>query len=161
MVLPLQILCVYGICFSITTFAGIIFNSTGHPEYSFKFSLVTLAGAVLAVLSGLKYNLVGITLTLSIYAIIINILGHLVVRHLIRMNFISYLQSMIPAAISSIVMSSGLLLLIRLQKSLFPVSEVWFLLLMVSSGAVIYILALFSVGRQTLREMIDIARKMF
>ena len=161
MVLPLQILCVYGICFSITTFVGIVFNSTGHPEYSFKFSLVTLAGAVLAVLSGLKYNLVGITLALSIYAIIMNILGHLVVRHLIRMNFISYLQSMIPAAISSIVMSSGLLLLIRLQKSLFPVSEVWFLLLMVSSGAVIYVVALFSISRQTLAEVIDVVHKMF
>jgi O-antigen/teichoic acid export membrane protein len=160
MVLPLQIMCIYGTTFSITTFVGIVFISTGHPEYSFKLSIITFFGAIAAILCGIKFGLSGVTIALSTYAVIINIIGNLWVKHLIKMDFFIYLSSMFPAVISSAMMLLAILLFFRLQRiiSFFP--EVLFLVLTIIFGAFIYVLSLFLVSRKTFREMMHIAQKM-
>lgn len=161
MVLPLRILCIYGICFSITTFIGIVFDSTGHPEYSFRFSLVTLVGTVLAILFGIRYGLAGVAIGLSIYAVIINILGHLVVRHIIKIDLVRYIMSMLPAMFSSGIMFIVLFLIMHLQRNLFMLTDVWFLIIMAIVGAVIYASTLFLISKKTFMEILEILCKMF
>ncbi len=161
MVVPLQILCVYGIGYSITTFVGIIFNSTGHPEYSFRFSLITLAGVVAAVLAGLPYGLEGIAVSLSVYSIIVNILGNVIVGRLIKMPFLCYVNEMKLAVTGTLFMAAGLFALTKFKDSSLLIADIWFLSLMIMCGTAIYVTALFFANRDTFIEMKSIVKNMF
>lgn len=161
MVLPLQILCVYGISFSLTTFIGLIFDSTGHPEYSFRFGLYSLIGTVFAVLVGLKFGLRGIAVALSIYSIIMNLLGHAMVKQLIKASFREYFKSLVSAAVCSLAMAMGLIVLTLIQKNLLYLPDFWFMTLMIFTGIVLYIASLFFLARDSFYGFMELTRKMF
>jgi O-antigen/teichoic acid export membrane protein len=160
MVLPLRILCVYGICFSLTTFIGTVFEAVGHPDYSFKYCLVSLTGVTIAVLAGLKYGLTGVTLALAIYAILMNLVGQVMVKKVIHLGLRNYYQALIPAAGASVVMAAGLLFLLWLQARVLTLPNLWFVVQSVLAGAVFYSLGLYVVSRQTFREMLEVGRKL-
>ena len=152
-VLPLQILCIYGICFSITTFAGTIFNSTGHPEYSFKLSIVSLAGTIIAIISGVRYGLVGISVGLTIYAVFINIVANVIIGKLIKMKLIDYIRSIMPAMMASVTMVAVLSILIWGRSSMYGLSDMWFLVLMIITGVVSYFVVLCFISRESIDEL--------
>lgn len=161
MIVPMQILCIYGLCFSVTTFAGVVFNSTGHPQYSFRLSILTLFGTAVAVLYGFNYGLIGIAAALSVYAITINLIGNLMVGNIVEMNMFSYYKAMIPAITSSGIMLLWLVVIVNLQRYLFGASEILFLIFAVLTGAIIYTAAFYFISYKTFKEMTDIFYKMF
>ena len=97
MILPLQILCIGGMFSSITTFIGVIFWSTGRADYAFKCALIALAGMALILLYAVKYDVQGIAIGVSIYSIIINIVGEKMVESIIKSKFSDYLRALLPA----------------------------------------------------------------
>lgn len=160
MILPLRILCVYGICFSLTTFTGTAFEAVGRPDYSFKYCLVSLAGVIIAVLSGLKYGLTGIALALAIYAMVMNLIGHIMVKKIIHLKLSSYYQALIPAAGASVIMAVGILILLWIQAHILSLPNLWFVVQSILAGGVFYTLGLFVVSRQTFSEMVALGRKL-
>lgn len=158
MVMPLRILCFYGICFSLTTFVGVVYESTGHPDYSWKFCIMNLIGTGTAILLGFKHGLTGIAVALSIYAAIINILGHLLVKRIIKMRMSDYLRSMVPALVASIIMAMGIGLLLWAQVKWLKLDGLGITLAGILSGITIYSLSLFMFSRQTFAEIMDIGR---
>lgn len=161
MIVPMQILCIYGACFSVTTFVGVIFLSTGHPEYSFRFGIVTFLGTVVVILCGLNYGLIGVAVALSVYAIFTNVIGNLMVGHIIKIDMFSCYKAMIPAIISSSIMLLWLILIVNLQRYLFPASEILFLMFAVLTGAIIYTAVFYFISQHIFKEMLDIFYKMF
>ncbi len=154
--LPLRILCIYGICFSITTFIGVIFDSTGNPGISFKFCAINLFGTAVSILIGFKYSLIGIIAALSLYSVIINIVGNLFVGYVIKMRLLEYLRSLMPAFAASIVMSCAIVLSFWVRNHVFMLPDVWFLCVTILISVFIYSLSLFFLSRQTFQEMKEI-----
>lgn len=161
MIVPMQILCIYGVCFSVTTFVGVIFHSTGHPEYSFRLSIVTFFGTIAAILCGLNYGLIGVAVTLSVYAISINLIGNLMVGHIVKMDVLSCYKAVIPAITSSSTMLLWLILIVNLQRYLFGAFEILFLIFAVLTGAIIYTVVFYFISQHIFKEMVDIFYKMF
>jgi O-antigen/teichoic acid export membrane protein len=160
MIVPLRILCVYGMFFSLTTFIGTAFEAVGRPDYSFKYCLLSLAGVVIAVLSGLKYGLTGIAAALSVYAMVMNLIGHIMVKRIIHLGLRSYYQALIPAAGASVIMAAGILGLLWIQVHILTLPNLWFTVQSVLAGAVFYTLGLNAVSRQTFREMLELGQKL-
>ncbi len=160
LVLPLRILCVYGICFALTTFIGTVFESVGRPDYSLKYCLISLGSVAIAIMSGVKQGLVGIAVALAVYAIAMNIIGHLMVKRVIQLPFRHYLKALVPATISSVIMAAGLLVLIWLQHNLIPLPNLWFVLQSLLAGILFYAGGLFLFSRQTFKEMQELSREL-
>jgi O-antigen/teichoic acid export membrane protein len=160
MIVPLRILCVYGICFSLTTFIGTAFEAVGRPDYSFKYCLISLAGVIIAVLSGMKFGLTGIAAALAVYAVIMNLIGHIMVKRIINLGLRSYYKALIPAAGASIIMATGIMALLWIQAHILTLPNLWFVVLSVLAGGVFYTLGLFAVSRQTFREMLELGQKL-
>ncbi len=161
MTVPLQFLCVYGVLFSITTLTGTVYVATGRADYLFKYSLVNLAGLVTAVLIGLKYGLVGISASLLIYAMVMNIWGNILAKQIIGIGLVSYFRAMLPAAEASFIMVAALAAMSRLMRAGGLPSGAISLAAMICSGAAVYIAAIFFISRKTFNEMITIVRRMF
>ena len=161
MIVPMQILCIYGVCFSVTTFVGVIFLSTGHPGYSFRFGIITFFGTIVAILCGLNYGLIGVAVALSVYAILTNVTGNLMVGHIVKIDMFSCYKAVIPAIISSSIMSLWLILIVNLRGYLFPASEILFLIFAVLTGAIIYAGVFYFISQHIFKEMLDIFYKMF
>lgn len=160
-ILPLRILCIYGISFSVTTFIGIIFNSTGNPVISFKFCVINLIGTAISILIGFKYGLIGIVVALSLYSVIINIIGHLLVGYVIKMKLSEYLRSLVPAFAASLVMSCGILMSFWVRNHVFMLPDLWFLCVTILISVLIYSVSLFLFSRQTFEEIREIGCNFF
>ncbi len=160
MILPLRILCVYGMCFSLTTFIGTVFEAVGRPDYSFKYCLLSLAGVIIAVLSGMKYGLTGIAIALAIYSVVMNLIGHIMVKRIIHLGLRNYYQALVPAAGASVIMAAGILILLWIQVHILNLPDLWFVVQSVLFGTVFYTLGLYAVSRQTFREMLELGLKL-
>ncbi|MBI5873362.1 MAG: lipopolysaccharide biosynthesis protein [Candidatus Omnitrophica bacterium] len=158
MVLPLRILCIYGLSFSMTTFIGVVYDATGHPDYSFKFCLVNFAGTVLALLIGLRYGLTGIATGLSVFSVFLNLFGQWGVRRITKMTLRSYFMSLAPACLASVVMVGILSVFIKWQRTVLFLSNGLFLLISVLAAVLVYGLALFLLNRRTFLEFFRIIR---
>lgn len=154
----LQILCVYGLWYSLTTYVGNIYDATGHSEYSLKFCVLSLGGTVLSIYAGYRFGLNGIALALAIYAGIINIIGYLLVKKLIGMKMTDYFRALVPALASSGIMAAGLLLLLWAQVNWLKLQPPWFMSLAIIAGAGLYAGGLFLTNKKTFSEMAEIAK---
>jgi O-antigen/teichoic acid export membrane protein len=156
-IIPLQILCVYGASFSLTTFVGIIFNSTGHPEYAFRLSLIHFIGTIVATVIGCRFGLMGVALGLSFFAVFMNICGNLFVKKNIGLSFGAYLKCLLPAVQSLGVMMAILIILIQVDRVWLKMPDILFLFSAVLIAVPVYALALYLFSKETFAEIKRIA----
>ncbi|MEK6647562.1 MAG: MOP flippase family protein [Candidatus Firestonebacteria bacterium] len=160
MILPLQILCIGGMFSSITTFIGVIFWSTGHSDYSFKFSLIALVGIFLILLYAAQYGIIGIAIGVSIYSILINIVGEKMVESIIKSKFLDYLRALLPATISSAIMVLGLIIFLKLVGFVFLLPPSILLVSSILCGTLIYFFSLYLINSNIFKSLIAISRRM-
>ncbi len=161
MILPLQVLSLGGCFFAVTTFIGIIFNSSGRPELSFQFAVLALPVMASAVIIGSRFGIPGVACGVSLYALIMNVTGQIMVSKILKMKLRDYYGALIPALTGSIIMSLSLWQYLRLQKEFFRMPESILLLTCVVVGAVIYLSVLFVSSRQIINELLKTMRRVF
>jgi len=160
MVIPLQILCIYGLIFSLSTFIGSFLNALGYPNYSFRIGIFSFLSLILAIGVGCRFGLIGISVGLVVYSLFVNILANTVLFRIIRGRFASYLKEISPAFFGSVVMSLGLFLVININRIfLFP--DKVLLVIMIILGGFFYLFSLFLINKSTLRELFNIFKEMF
>ena len=158
MIIPLQILSVYGLVFSLSTFLGSFFNSLGRPDCSFKLGLVSSFILILAILSTFKFGLRGLSFSLVVYSLFVNIIGNIMLFKIIKGSFLDYLNSVRSSFLSSLIMSVGLFLLVILSKR-FLISDILLLFIMIGLGGVIYLLSFYLIDRATFKELLTIIKE--
>ncbi len=152
MTAPLQILCVYGLCYSITTFTGTIFTSTGKPQKLVHFFVIILITTVLAILGGIKFGLIGVALALSCNAILLNIVGNTMACGIIKMRLKSYYKALLPAALSCAIMAIVLIGLRHFQMNI-QLAYLPFVIISILTGTLAYGAALFMVDKNSFKEL--------
>ena len=157
MVVPLQYLCLGAMFFSITSFVGIVFLATGHAEFELRLSIISLFSIVIALIFGVRFGVVGIARGICIYAVVINIIGQLFIRQLIKMGLRSYLKALYPAIIPSAIMCLVLKLFLIWQNLNLGLGDILLLVSSVALGLFIYLLSLFVVSPSLAKEI----REMF
>ncbi len=125
-----------------------------------KYCLISLGGVIIAIFSGKKYGLTGVAFALAVYAVAMNIIGHIMVKRIICLGLRKYGKALVPAVIASGVMAGGMLILMWIQVNIIALPNLWFVLQSIVAGAVFYAYSLFVFNRQTYREMIELAHKL-
>ncbi|HAJ57185.1 MAG TPA: hypothetical protein DCL35_05385 [Candidatus Omnitrophica bacterium] len=155
---PLPVLCVYGMFFSVTTLVGNVYNGLGRPDYSLKFAVFNFAGTMLAILLGFRQGLIAIAVNLAVYSAFSNMIGHLFVKRLTGISYLSYLRVLVPAVSASVVMASGLLGWTAVSERVFDTTTVFSFLSSLFIGLLLYCSGLFVFSRRTFIDMAQIAR---
>jgi len=159
MVLPLKILCLYGLFFSLTTLFGTIYNAKGRPVYTFWLSLGNFLGTTVAVFVGFKFGLVGVAVSLVVQAALLNLFGNLLIRRLLEFPLRQCLVSM-RAAVGGVLMMA--LVLFATERCLFflNVADAIVLVIMVLLGAAIYLAMIFILDPRTFQELLNIVQRL-
>ncbi len=69
-VLPIQIMCFYGLIRALTATASPVFLSKGRPDIEFKLTVFKLCVFILFISFGIRYGIVGVSLAVLLYAVI-------------------------------------------------------------------------------------------
>jgi len=161
MIMPLRVLSLGGCFFALTTFIGIIFNSSGRPELSFRFAVLALPVMVSLVIAGSRFGVTGVASGVSLYALIMNLTGQIMVSKILKMKLFDYYGALIPALTGSIIMSLGLWEYLRLQNEFFRMPDGIRLITSFIVGAVIYLSVLSVISRQIINELLKDIRRVF
>lgn len=154
MIVPLQYLCVAGMISSITSFIGIIFLATGHAEIEFHFFLIYLFVFSAAILIGSPFGLLGVSLGICLQALIMNIVGFLFIRRLIKINLAAFTGALLPAVICSLVMAIALNLFLLLIKRGLALPDISILISSIILGTCVYYISLYIVKPSLIKEML-------
>lgn len=103
-VLPLQLLCIVGAVQSIGTTGGVIFNSYGRPDMTFKLGGISAACSVLSFFVGIRWGLNGLIIAYILVTVPNFIIGQYYVNRTIGLRMLPFFSAMAPAAACSAVM---------------------------------------------------------
>ncbi|MBX0330767.1 MOP flippase family protein [Oscillochloris sp. ZM17-4] len=150
----LIILAPVGMIQSIITTVGTIYQSMGRTEWLFRWGVVSTSLAILSIVIGLRWGIVGVA---SAYAIITIILAY--PNFAIPFKLIGLpISHLIPALWQPFV--SGALMLIAIiglrVTLLSHANSLWVLLITVPTGALVYLLVNFLINREQLRNILEI-----
>ena len=145
---PLQILCFAGLFYSIDTTAISVINAKAYLIPEIRRQLVHMVLLVLGVLIGSKWGLIGVSWGVTITAVIYWFLLLQLLKMRIRLSLKEYLESLLPASISCIVM---IFMVLFFQKIIVPLyfmdSQLLNLAGSVFVGVLSYLLVLFFADR--------------
>lgn len=91
----IQVLVFCGMVQSIGTTVGIIYQSLGRADIQFKFTLfVSVPTAVLSVLIGLRYGIVGVAIAYTLRTIMVTFISHIIANRLLLLSMREFLGSL-------------------------------------------------------------------
>lgn len=70
-VLPIQIMCLYGLIRSLNATTETVFLSIGRPDIQFKMSLLRLVIFVVFLFFGMRYGIVGVSIAVLLYSLVV------------------------------------------------------------------------------------------
>jgi len=100
----LKILCIVGAIQSVTSTVGTIYMSQGRTDLQFKYTIIFSLITVSSFLIGIRWGLIGITVSYAIAESIVCLYANIVANKLINLKMNLYFQQLIPASVSSIGM---------------------------------------------------------
>lgn len=137
-IFPLQSLCIFGMLRSIVTMVGSIILAKGRPDIEFKWSIFTFIPRTLILFVGSFYGLNGVAISLCLYMLLsIPILQWIAIR-LINLRYTKFVKVLMPASVNSLIMLL-FLIFIRYNLNYTDIKEWGRLLILITSGIIIYI----------------------
>ncbi len=159
-IILVQLLCVVGAMQSIGTTVGTIYNSQGRPDLLLKTGLVSSAIDVISFIIGIKWGLNGLISGYIIATVLTTILCQYFANRLISLKMLTFLKALVPAALCSLFMISGLILFKYLNFTVFQLSVVPTLILSIVLGMVFYTVLLLSIFKTPeVEEVVKLLRK--
>ena len=158
MVVPFQVLCIAGLVKPLSATTSVLFTSTGHPGFNFRAGIVV----ILALLPGIAlllppYGIVGAAVAVLIAQLVGFVFNWVQVRSILR----EAAAGMFPAIIPAVIASSAMVITVLLAKTALvgvnmnlrtPGSVV----ALVSVGAIVYVIALYLMQRELVREVVGL-----
>lgn len=146
-VFPLQILCVAGLLYSVEPVAVSLINARGLLVDDIMRQSVHLLFLAVATLGLSKWGIIGIASAVTFSALANWILLIILLSRRIGFAAREYVESVIPATVSSLAMAAVVTVLQYQAQEQFGLGGGWLLLLAVTSGAVVYYAALLVLDR--------------
>lgn len=140
MVVPLQILCIAGALKSVGTTVGSILLSKGRSDIQFKWNIFTALILPLSVLIGIRYDITGVALAITITSCLLFFIIQTITNNLIQLNFTDYIKALCPATLGSTIVICSILML---QKSSpYTNQNIISLMSSIVLGIIVYMLAI-------------------
>lgn len=148
---------------TLISFASEVLKADGHPEILTRVHLVLFTCSAVATLALLPIGLIGVTAGLSVGSLVTSIYALARVRSLNSIATSELVRECVPPLVAALVMAAILVpvefLLVEAQTRGTIVGLV-LVLAEAAAGLLIYTAVMWGVGRSTIREMRDLARRM-
>jgi len=155
MIPVIRLLSVAGIASSIVTITGSVFLSQGASKLQFQVNLVTRPIAILGVVIGLPWGLVGIAAG-SLVAVLINTLITLSrVGSLVRLRLLDFFKALLPTLVASTCMAIPVFLIGYYSNLEKPLVE---LLIQVLAGVVLYLVLAIGMKLPALKDLYGLVK---
>ncbi len=138
-ILPLQIMCIDGLARTISTTTGSIQYAKGRADIGFKWKILTIFVIPPSVFIGAQYGIVGVSIAVTAATLFLAPIIQIITNRLIGLHMKVFINALIPAISSSILMAGCLGLLMWARMLYWPGVSIMFLIIAVLSGAVVYI----------------------
>ena len=152
MVLPLQILCVAGIIYSITTHVGSIILSKGRSDIHIRWDASKAVILPLAALIGVQHGIIGVATATTLVAGILFLIIQKITNRLIDLRFYEFFKALYPAAVSSTILVIAVLAFQQLSTIL-SLQDIFSLAGSILIGAVFYFLTVRIIDRNIFKEI--------
>jgi O-antigen/teichoic acid export membrane protein len=152
-ILPLQILCIAGINYSIGTTVGSIILTKGRPDLQLKLGVFAFITISIFIFIGSKWGIIGIAIAISSYTILARFISQYITNSLIKLKMKDFLNSLFPAIVGSLIMLFILLIFRKFFLATFGFSDIISLISMVCLGIFIYLLVIWRIARNDLKEI--------
>ena len=146
-VLPLQILCVAGILYSVEPVAVSLINAKGFLIDDIKRQSLHLVILAVAILVLSRWGVVGIAIAVTFAAFANWLLLIYLLSRRISFSARQYVESVLPAILSCLVMTATVAIFQNLIREHFSVGDGWLLLIAIASGGIIYSATLLCLDR--------------
>lgn len=160
-IMPLQLLCLVGAVQSVGTTGGVILNSRGRTDITFKLGVFSTGVTLAAFLIGIKWGLLGLIIAYMSVSVPLFLIGQHYVNKLIDLKMTDFLKSLFPATICSMMMVSILYLFKHLNQSSFHLDLSAALVFFIILGAASYALSAFLFRVPEMNEAVQYVRKRF
>ncbi len=158
MILPLQILCVSGALKSIGTHVGSILLSKGRSDIQFKWNIFTSIVIPVAVVIGVRYGIIGVATTITVMSLSLFLIIQKITNRLIDLSFYEFFRALYPGAVCSVILIVSVLVFQRLSLFI-SLQEVISLISSIVIGATFYIMAIWIIDNNSLKEAIALIKQ--
>lgn len=157
---PLQLLCLVGALQSVGTIAGIIYNSHGRTDITFKLGAVNTFLILIAFAVGIRWGLTGLITGYIISMVPIFLSGQYFANRLIGLSMSTFFKTLVPASLSSVMMVMVLLAFRYINVKSLHLDFTPALFAFIAVGVASYIIVAAKVLRiPEANEAIDLVRK--
>lgn len=155
--LPLILLCVFGLLRSISANSGSVFKAVGRPDMLFKISLTSLFLKLIMIFSViyLGFGIVGVAFAVTSSSIFITQVNVYYSCKYTRSSVREVLTSLWSPSVSSVVMAITLLII----KQFVAIENLAHLILLVFLGFFIYLCAMYIISPHTIKEVCYTCKK--
>ena len=158
-ILPLQILCVYGMIGSVGTTVGTVLNAKGRPDIGLKWNLLMILVKSGVVFIGAQYGIVGVAVAILLLFLLAGPIIIKITISLINLRFRKYLSALFPATLGSIIMSIALVSYYWFSIQIFKISAIPLIISSIIIGAVIYTITLKLISPSSFNELLQLCMK--
>lgn len=160
-ILPLQILVFYFIIYSFRPLGAMLLRALGRPDKEFKLNLIQAPFFIIAVLIGIKFGVVGVAIATAVVLGSGGFIFICITNRSIGVKCKEAFGIIQPAAISSLLMLTGILLSKYLFLRFHLNISYLILILLIILGAIMYFGTLYLLFRKTFRELISLFKNMY
>jgi O-antigen/teichoic acid export membrane protein len=136
---------------------GVLYKATSRPELLTRLNLIKVPFAVVVLWYATRWGINGVAAGQIVISIFSLALDTLFANYVMRYSTADLMKALAPTFLSTIGMALALLVMVRIL----PISGLLAFILLVLAGALIYLIMLWLLARETVRAGIDLVRRTF
>lgn len=157
-VLPIQIMCLYGFVKALTSISGSVFLSNGRADLDLKMNVFKLTVFILSLTFGLRYGIVGVSIAVLVYSIIIFSPEFYFANKLLKVTALRF-YSIVARYLALFFLISGVILIVGFYLKDHAMAPLFQLILNMLICFLVYAAALIVFFKSDLENAIRLFRK--
>jgi O-antigen/teichoic acid export membrane protein len=141
-VLPLRILIIYALRYTVGAPASVVYKAVGRPDISFKLGTVIIPFYLASIWIGSSYGITGVAAGVTLVRTVFGLIGFEITARCVKCRFRDVIRPMVPAFLASLWMGVVVLAAKVVVNRWLPGSHLLSLLMLVSLGGLTYLVLL-------------------
>lgn len=137
-ILPLRILIIYALRYSVGSPAGVLFKAVGRTDITFKLGIYTIPFYLVSIWAGSYYGIVGVAVGVTLVRTTVGLISFELVARCLKTSFWKVIEPLVPAFMASCWMGGVVFLAKLLLNALLPESHLLNLVTLITLGGLTY-----------------------
>ncbi|WP_340817866.1 lipopolysaccharide biosynthesis protein [Methanolobus sp. WCC4] len=158
-IIPMQILCFFGLFSTIASTTGSVFTAAGKPKFVRDISsLMTVLIIVLIYPMSIYYGIIGLSLTVTIGAILSAIIASYYLLKVLDLDFLQYISAIKYSIVASSIALIATVAIKYALKNWYYVSNINSLIVLFSTFSIVYMAVLYLTDKKTVFDLVRMTR---